>query len=102
METQAVGESQEAETGAAARAQDQPVSRRRGVAWTAAIVGVGAAIIQPELIPGMLLGAAVALAPRYLPNLARSVRAAGERVRRMREETSETSPPPAEPPVTTH
>jgi hypothetical protein len=34
---------------------------------TAALVGVGVAIFQPELIPGILIGAGAVLAPRFLP-----------------------------------
>lgn len=34
---------------------------------TAAVVGVGLAIVQPELIPGMLIGVGATLAPRLLP-----------------------------------
>jgi len=36
---------------------------------TAALVGVGVAILEPELIPGILIGAGAVLAPRILPAL---------------------------------
>jgi hypothetical protein len=36
---------------------------------TAALVGVGVAIIEPELIPGILVGAGAVLAPKVLPAL---------------------------------
>jgi hypothetical protein len=36
---------------------------------TAALIGVGVAIIEPELIPGMLIGAGVWLVPKLLPAL---------------------------------
>lgn len=34
---------------------------------TAALVGVGVAILEPELIPGILIGAGAMLAPKILP-----------------------------------
>ena len=34
---------------------------------TAALIGTGVAILEPELIPGLLIGAGVALAPKLLP-----------------------------------
>jgi hypothetical protein len=36
---------------------------------TAAIIGLGAALIEVELIPGMLIGAAAVLAPSLFPKL---------------------------------
>src|SRR5260370_5487587 len=36
---------------------------------TAALVGVGVAILEPELIPGILIGAGAVLAPKLLPAL---------------------------------
>ena len=41
---------------------------------TAALVGVGAAIIEPELIPGLLIGAGAVLVPKLLPALGNMVR----------------------------
>src|SRR5581483_5110753 len=41
---------------------------------TAALVGVGVAIIEPELIPGILIGAGALLAPKLLPALGNAVR----------------------------
>jgi hypothetical protein len=34
---------------------------------TAALIGVGVAVLEPELIPGLLVGAGITLAPRLLP-----------------------------------
>ncbi len=36
---------------------------------TAALVGVGVAILEPEFIPGMLIGAGAVLAPKLVPAL---------------------------------
>ena|SRR5438477_6989376 len=36
---------------------------------TAALIGVGVAIIEPELIPGLLIGAGAVLAPKLFPAL---------------------------------
>ena len=36
---------------------------------TVALVGVGAALIEPALIPGILIGAGALLAPKLLPNV---------------------------------
>lgn len=41
---------------------------------TAALVGLGVAIIEPELIPGMLIGAGALLAPKLLPGLGNALR----------------------------
>jgi hypothetical protein len=41
---------------------------------TVALVGVGVAIIEPELIPGLLIGAGAVLAPKLLPALGGMVR----------------------------
>ncbi len=41
---------------------------------TAALIGVGVAIIEPELIPGMLIGVGAAVAPKVLPALGNMVR----------------------------
>ena len=38
-------------------------------AVTCGVIGVGIALIETSLIPGMLIGAALALAPKYAPNL---------------------------------
>jgi hypothetical protein len=38
-------------------------------AATIAVVGVGAAVFEAALLPGLALGAVAALAPRVLPNL---------------------------------
>jgi hypothetical protein len=37
---------------------------------TAALLGVGVAILEPELIPGILIGAGAMLAPKILPAMA--------------------------------
>ena len=36
---------------------------------TAALVGIGVAVLEPELIPGILIGAGAVLAPKILPAL---------------------------------
>ncbi len=41
---------------------------------TVALVGLGAALIEVELIPGMLIGVAAMLAPNVLPKLGRGLR----------------------------
>jgi Protein of unknown function (DUF5132) len=41
---------------------------------TAALVGVGAAILEPELIPGLLIGAGAVLAPKVVPALGHMLR----------------------------
>src|SRR5579871_741270 len=41
---------------------------------TAALVGVGVAILEPEFIPGMLIGAGALLAPKILPGLGNFLR----------------------------
>ena len=46
---------------------------RTGLA-TAAVVGVGAALIEIELIPGLLLGVAAMVAPELVPKVGRSLR----------------------------
>jgi hypothetical protein len=38
-------------------------------AATIGVIGVGAALIEVGLIPGMIIGVAAAYAPKYLPNL---------------------------------
>lgn len=43
-------------------------------AATVAIIGLGIALIEVELIPGMLLGVAAVLAPNLLPKLGRAIR----------------------------
>jgi len=40
----------------------------------AALVGVGVALLEPELIPGVLIGAGAMLAPKVLPALRGMVR----------------------------
>lgn len=40
----------------------------RGVA-TVGVIGVGVALIEVALIPGMVIGVAAALAPKYLPQI---------------------------------
>jgi hypothetical protein len=43
-------------------------------AATVAIIGLGVALIEAELIPGMLLGIAAVLAPDLLPKIGRAIR----------------------------
>ena|SRR5579871_3687121 len=43
---------------------------------TVVLVGAGVAIIEPELIPGMLIGAGAWLAPKVLPSLGSMLRPA--------------------------
>jgi hypothetical protein len=60
-----------APAGPAAAAPGEPARKRR---TAAALVAIGVVILEPELIPGIAIGAALALAPRYLPRLASAVR----------------------------
>lgn len=41
---------------------------------TVAVVGVGVLLLEAELLPGLLLGAAAVLAPKLLPNLGNAMR----------------------------
>ena len=41
---------------------------------TVAVIGLGAALIEVDLIPGMLIGAAAVLAPNFLPKLGNAMR----------------------------
>lgn len=43
-------------------------------AATVAIIGLGIALIEVELIPGMLLGVAAVLAPTLFPKIGRAIR----------------------------
>ncbi len=43
-------------------------------AATVAIIGLGIALIEVELIPGMLLGVAAVLAPNLFPKIGRAIR----------------------------
>lgn len=47
-----------------------------GKVATVAVVGVGAALISVELIPGLLIGAAAAFLPNFMPKLGQSLRPA--------------------------
>ena len=46
---------------------------KKGLA-TAAVVGLGAALIEIEWVPGVLLGAAAMVAPELVPKLGRGIR----------------------------
>jgi hypothetical protein len=41
---------------------------------TTVLVGLAVAVLQPELLPGMAIGAAAMLAPKVLPNLGGALR----------------------------
>jgi hypothetical protein len=69
----------------------------RRLTWTSVAVGVGVAVLQPELIPGLAIGAAVALAPRYLPRLRGPMRAAGRWLRREGGHAAQTARSATEP-----
>jgi len=43
-------------------------------AATVAVIGLGVALIEAELIPGMIIGAAAVLAPDLVPKLGRGLR----------------------------
>lgn len=45
-----------------------------GKVATVAVVGVGAALISAELIPGILIGAAAAFLPNFMPKLRQGLR----------------------------
>lgn len=51
-----------AETGAAVRREMPDLA-------TATVIGVGVGIVQPELIPGMLIGAGATVLPKLLPGV---------------------------------
>jgi hypothetical protein len=51
------------------RESTEPVRQEGPGLATAALVGVGLAIVEPELIPGMLIGVGVTLAPKLVPAL---------------------------------
>jgi hypothetical protein len=57
----------------------QPAAPRNGAGWagndfttkaaTVGVIVVGAALIEAALIPGMVIGAAAVLAPKYVPQI---------------------------------
>jgi len=56
-------------TGARQAIDESGLSREGPSIATAVAVGVGVAILEPELIPGMLIGAGALLAPKLVPAL---------------------------------
>ena len=54
--------------------RDDGMSPLGGKVATVALVGLGAALIEVELIPGILLGVAAMMAPDVLPKLGRILR----------------------------
>src|SRR5690242_14467505 len=52
-------------------------TRRRNTAT--AVVAIGAAILMPELVPGIAIGLVAALAPKYFPRFAPYLRRAKEK-----------------------
>jgi hypothetical protein len=62
-----------AETPKAAEAEEQENTLASKIA-TVAVIGLGAALIEVELIPGMLIGAAAVLAPNFMPKLGGALR----------------------------
>jgi hypothetical protein len=57
------------QAGAQQMAAETGLDREGPSLATAALVGVGVAILEPEFIPGMLIGAGALLAPKILPGL---------------------------------
>lgn len=64
--TDVAAQAQQAVTRAADVSGDTIRKEGPGLA-TAALLGVGIAILEPELIPGILIGAGAMLAPKFLP-----------------------------------
>ena len=63
----------ETEAGAqGASAEPARKARRRGLAATA--VAIGAVLLEPELLPGIVIGAAAAMAPKLFPRVAAYLR----------------------------
>jgi hypothetical protein len=62
--------------GAASHLQVPGLEREGSSLATAAMVGIGVAILEPELIPGLLIGAGAVLAPKLLPALGNALRPA--------------------------
>jgi hypothetical protein len=60
--------------GAAPAAADQENNDVAAKVAIAGVIGVGAAPIEASLIPGILIGAAAILAPKYLPGIRERVR----------------------------
>jgi len=52
----------------------EPEATMASKAATVAIIGLGVALIEAELIPGMIIGAAAILAPDLLPKIGRGLR----------------------------
>ena len=57
--------------------------RRRGMMTTA--VAIGAALLEPELLPGIAIGLAAVAAPKLMPRIASRLRPLGEAMRRLSE-----------------
>lgn len=55
-------------------AADQEGGETAAKVAIAGVIGVGAALIEASLIPGILVGAAAVLAPKYLPGVRDRVR----------------------------
>jgi len=62
-------EAEDTHTHAVDHHDETPKSDAVGVAAAIGVVVVGAAVIEVALVPAILVGAAAALAPKYLPNL---------------------------------
>ncbi len=60
---------QDVEAGARQAWSESGLEREGPSLATAALVGAGLAILEPEFIPGMLIGAGALLAPKILPGL---------------------------------
>jgi hypothetical protein len=56
------------------RQQGDGLEKEKPGLATAALVGIGVAIIEPELIPGILIGVGAAFAPKLLPALGGAMR----------------------------
>jgi hypothetical protein len=67
-------------TGASAKQQDNPIDDAQAdqteivlTAATVAVVGVGAAVFEAALLPGVVLGVAAMLVPRALPSVGQAI-----------------------------
>ena len=68
------GASGQLETGARQVLEQSGLDREGPSLATVALVGVGVAVLEPELIPGILIGAGAVLAPKILPALGGALR----------------------------
>jgi hypothetical protein len=73
-------ESEASSEGASPDAADDRRKRSRRIAT--AVIGIGAVVLEPELLPGIAIGLLAAIAPKYIPRLSTHLRPIGNTVRR--------------------